>query len=307
MEKNSIRKDFLIDRYAIIAEGRGSRPVQFEKNNAESVGKVCFFCPGNEHLTPPEITRTAADIGNGWSVRVFSNKFPALQPPEGSHEIIVDTNRHGVELGDMPEGDIRSLFEMYEQRRIELEKEFMYVSIFKNKGREAGASLSHSHSQLIAMYMLPHLVAKENEKAEQHYYTKGSCPFCDYISTIDKKRVAFETDSVIAITPNAPRYPYELWIFPKKHVANFSGLDDNAKSDFLSTLKKALKKLDKLSGSPPYNFYLHNSPKGSERWYHFHLELLPRLSTYAGFELGSEVYICTVPPDMAAQFYREDI
>lgn len=303
MNQNSIRKDFLIDRYSIIAEGRGNRPVHFEKENNEPKGKVCFFCPGNEKLTPPEITRVGGS--RGWSIRVFSNKFPALAPPEGEHEIIVDTNKHGVELEHLSEKEMKAIFEMYEERREELEKRFMYVSIFKNKGKEAGASLPHAHTQVLAMSMLPHLLARENEKAEEYYYTKGKCPFCEHIASIGKKRVAFETKSLIAITPNAPRYPYELWIFPKKHVANFSELTDEEKTDFLSILKNALKKLDKTSGNPPYNFYLHNAPKGSERWYHFHLELLPRLSSYAGFELGSEVYICTVSPESAARFYKE--
>jgi len=303
MKQSSIRKDFLIDRYSIVAEGRGGRPVHFGKENNESKRKICFFCPGNENLTPPEITRVGDS--DTWTIRVFNNKFPALTPPEGKHEIIVDTNRHGAEIEQLGDKQMRAVFDMYEERRQELEKEFMYVSIFKNRGKEAGASLPHSHTQVLAMSTLPHLVARENERAEEYYYTKGECPFCNYIESVKRSRVAIKTDSVVAITSNAPRFPYELWLFPKKHVANFSGLTDEEKIDFLSILKSALRKLNKVFGNPPYNFYLHNAPKGSESWYHFHLELLPRLSSYAGFELGSEVYICTVSPESAAKFYKK--
>jgi len=304
MTDNTLRKDFLIERYSLIAEGRGKRPHDFkeapqEKERCE-IDEKCFFCKGNEHMTPPEIFRKG---GEQWTIRGFDNKFAAVSPPEGKHEIIVDSACHDMNLEDHETGHIREVFLAYEERRKELDRQFNYTLVFRNRGDAAGASLKHSHTQLIALNMTPTIIAEENENARRYKEENGRCAFCDLIGKEDSK-VATKDDKVVALCPNAPRFPYEFWLFPKRHVGCFSELDEEEQYAFVDTLKRLANKL--VGGFPDvsFNFSLHTAPKKSSDWYHFHLEFMPRMSKFAGFELGGGVYICTTSPENAASFYR---
>ena len=296
-----IRKDFLIERYSIISEARSKRPHHFEFTCEEKAGQVCFFCPGNESLTPPTIDQYPAK--GLWEIRVFRNKFPALKPPRGDHEIIVETNKHGQDLGDLTPEGILGAFKMYEKRRKALERKYKYVAIFKNVGKQGGASLPHSHTQVLASNFLPPLSDIE-AKAAKHYYDKWHrCPWCDYIEKTVKGRIAFETRKTIAITANAPRFSYETWVMPKRHVGNFSDLTQEEALDFCMMLKKVLAKLEKGLGCVPYNYVLHHAKSG-EKFVHFHVEIMPRVATHAGYELGEGAYIVDVSPENAAKFYK---
>jgi UDPglucose--hexose-1-phosphate uridylyltransferase len=296
-----IRKDFLIERYSIISETRSKRPKHFECAFEEKTGQVCFFCPGNESMTPPTITQSPAR--GPWKIRVFRNKFPALQSPRGDHEVVVDTEKHGVSLEDMKPEEIVDVFKMYEKRRTTLEKRYRYVSIFKNYGKGSGASLAHAHTQILASNMVPPIPAAEAAAAKKHYDKWHRCAWCDKIAKADKKRIAFETKRTIAVTPNAPRFGYEVWIMPKRHVGNFSDLKPDEMLDFCTMLKKTLVKLTKELGCSPYNFVLHHARKG-EKFVHFHVEIMPRTATHAGYELGEGTYIVDVSPETAAKFFR---
>lgn len=297
----NIRRDFLIERYSIISPIRGERPQQFPKPR-EKKGQVCFFCPGNEKLTPPTLDRFPR--GGPWQIRVFRNKFPALKPPKGDHEIVVDTSQHGKELEDLEPERILQALRMYEKRRKFLETKHKYVSVFKNKGKEAGASLLHSHAQLIAGPLVPSVVARENEASRAHYKRWHRCAWCDYIDGIGRDKKAAETQDTIAVTANAPRFPYEVWLMPKAHARNFSDLGPSEALDFCAMLKEILLKLRGEMGHVPYNLAFHHSQKGNGKWYHFHVEVLPRVSTHAGYELGEGAYISAVSPEAAARFYR---
>jgi UDPglucose--hexose-1-phosphate uridylyltransferase len=299
---NQIRKDFLIERYSIISEVRGKRPHDFCEKTGKKKGEICFFCPGSEKLTPRTIDRFPA---NGpWRIRVFRNKFPALRPPNGEHEIIVETNKHGKGMEGLEPEEIVQVFLMYEKRRKALERRYRYASIFKNEGRDAGASLAHSHTQILAGSLLPTIVAQESEAAKSYYQKWHRCPWCEYIKNIENKRIAAENKNSIAITANAPRFPYEVWITPKRHVGNFSDLKQAEALDFCFTLKKMLTKIHKELCGPSYNFAVHCAPKGQSKWYHFHVEIMPRVSVHAGYELGGGVYITSASPETAARFYR---
>ena len=163
--------------------------------------------------------------------------------------------------------------------------------------------MPHSHTQLLATNIVPPIPRQEAEAAKRHYDKWHRCSWCDYIEKADKKRVAFETKNTIAITANAPRFGYETWIMPKGHAGNFSDLSQNEALDFCKVLQKTLAKLTKDLGCKPYNLAIHHAKKG-EKFFHFHVEVLPRSATHAGYELGEGAYIVDVSPEDAAKFFR---
>lgn len=305
---NEIRKDYFLDRWTIIAANRAKRPDKFKRKPDKQKKGICFFCPGNEGMTPPEICRVEGK--NGWIIRVFPNKFPAttkgkgkkgkdLIPAYGEHEIIVETPKHKGNMHDLDEDHLFKVFEVYEERIkvLQKDKKIKYVSVFKNRGKTAGASLPHTHTQIIGLPFVPTLVKEES--------VSGKCPYCKIVKKEEKgPRKILSDGNVVAFTPYASRFPFEAWIFPKRHVRTFSELNPEEKLSFVKALKEVLTKLDHGLDFAPYNFYLHYSPKGKDL--HFHLELCPKMSILAGFELSSGMYINTMSPENAAKFYRSE-
>ena len=308
-----LRKDYILDRWVIIASERKKRPKEFKKIKSKKEG-ICYFCPGNEDLTPEETGRI--ERNNKWIIRWFPNKFPAVSHegnPEikcaneyftyadafGIHEIIVETPDHDKQLADLTEEHIKEVLKVYANRIRELSKidSTKYVLIFKNEGMEAGTSLIHSHTQVMAYNKVPKLVEDE-VNASRTYRT---CPHCEIIN-IEKKsyRRVFENNSFVSFTPYASRFNYEIWIFPKDHIRNITEMNEKKLLDLASMLKKILLKLKKIN--LPYNFFLHYAPEGKEL--HFHIEICPRLATWAGFELATNATINSVSPEDAAKFYR---
>lgn len=309
-----LRKDYILDRWAVIAAHRKKRPQQFKKDNDKKEG-VCFFCPGNEHLTPQEIGRIAA--GNSWKFRWFPNKFPAVKEEGnpiiqthndfftfasayGHHEVIAETPNHEQQLWDLSEEEITELFQIYNHRILDLslKPNIKYVIIFKNHGAEAGTSLIHSHTQVAAVNFLPKTI---REKCE---HSKEDCPYCRILN-IEKNsnRRCFENNSFIAFTPYASRFNYEIWVFPKKHLKTLNEFNKEDFADMADIMKKLLLKLKEINA--PYNYYIHYSPQDENL--HFHIEIIPRLSTWAGFEFSTDTIINSTPPEDAAKFYRGEI
>ena len=313
MVKIELRKDYILDRWVIIASERKKRPKEFKKTKAKKEG-ICYFCPGNENLTPKETGRI--EKNGKWIIRWFPNKFPAVSH-EGSpairsankyftysdafgiHEIIVETPDHNKQLVDLTEDHIKEVLKVYASRITELSKTdgTKYVIIFKNEGMEAGPSLVHSHTQVVAYNKIPSLVKDEINAAK----TYGTCPYCEIIN-IEKKsdRRVFENDNFVSFTPYASRFNYEIWVFPKEHIKNITEMNENKLLDLASMLKKILVKLKEINIS--YNFFLHYAPEGKDL--HFHIEICPRLATWAGFELATNATINSVSPESAAKFYR---
>jgi len=309
-----LRKDYVLDRYVIIATDRGKRPHQFTEEEKKS-DKTCYFCPGNEHLTPPEKYRVAT--GDTWKIRVFDNKFPAVVPNGksvittdnryftyadafGFHEIVVETSDHTKQLADLSVEEIKEVLDVYRLRINELSKVdgIKYVAVYKNKGEEAGCSIVHSHTQIVAYNLLPQSL-QEKENAVK---LLGNCPYCEIIQIEkDSDRRIHEDDHVAAFTPYASRFPYEAWIFPKRHVLRLDELTSDEMMSIAGALKRILNKLGELS--VPYNFYLHY---GTSK---LHLQILiqPRFAKakWAGFELSTETIINPVSPEQAAEFYRK--
>lgn len=325
-----LRKDPIVGRWVIISVERGKRPTDFVSASQRKRGGFCPFDPGNEYTTPSEIMafRPVGSPPNspGWTLRVMPNKFPALQVDGelgktgegifdkmngiGAHEVIVESPDHNLTLSTMSRKAVEDVLWACYLRLTDLKKDqrFKYVLIFKNEGEVAGASLEHSHTQLIALPIVPKLVKEELDSARRHYEFKERCIFCDVINQEldDGKRVIYENARYVAIAPFAPRSPFETWILPKKHESLFSP-PDKSFSDLAEILQRILRQIDRILDTPPYNLVLHTSPFYDEvnEYYHWHMELMPKLIRTAGFEEGSGFYINPTPPEESAKFMRE--
>ncbi len=315
-----LRKDYILDRYVIIASERAKRPSQFmQKPKPKSDPKTCPFCPGNETMIPPVIDEIRD--GDKWLVRAIPNKYKATSPEGqiflktdnefytfaaayGHHEVIIETPNHEEELENLPTEHVVKVFEMMNRRILaNLKKQdIKFVSLYKNRGEEAGASISHSHSQLIAYNVVPIEIKQKLEKISEYYNKNHSCPYCR-IMHIEKNsyRRVFENNHFIAFTPYAARFPYEIWVFPKRHIASMTSLTNEELVSFAEIYKKIIQRLDFLN-YPPYNVVFNNVDPANEQ-FHFFIEICPRLSIFAGFEYSTGTIIQSVPPEDASRFY----
>jgi UDPglucose--hexose-1-phosphate uridylyltransferase len=307
-----LRRDYILDRWVIIAERRGKRPHDFAQNPDVYPAGKCYFCPGNENETPPEIGRIEKD--GKWKVRWFPNKFSFIERegssnvktadnfftysnPFGGHEVIAETDDHSKQLHDLSVNDIRDVLGVYSQRIIELSKKDEYVVVFKNHGTDAGTSIAHSHSQVASVNILPPNILDECSRSIKD----GRCLYCDIIS-IEKNsyRRTFENERFVAFCPYASRFNFEIWIFPKAHIRSITEMDATFLQDLADLVKRSISKLAELKAD--YNLCVHYAPKSRDL--HFHIEIMPRLAKWAGFELSSGIIVNQVSPEEAARFYR---
>ena len=323
-----IRKDPVFGRWVIIASERGLRPNEFSTASDDGNGVYkCPFCPGNEHLTPPTVYSLPAAGGHSWRLRVVRNKYPALVPGGndggqsdgiysrmdgiGTHEVLIENARHGLRLEEMELEAVADVARTFILRTREIKKDpgVKYVMIFKNHGMNAGASLAHPHSQIIALPMIPIRVAEEVAGAEHYLKEKGSCVFCDILKeeTGFKNRVVGENGNFLAVEPYASRFSFETWLLPKKHLSHFEDMQEALVWDLASILKNALCKLHATLPDLSYNLIVHTMPVHTPQaaHYHWHIEIMPKLSQVAGFEWGTGFYINTVPPEDAAAMLNE--
>jgi UDPglucose--hexose-1-phosphate uridylyltransferase len=327
-----LRKDPVVGRWVIIATERARRPSDFAPEPVRPVGSACAFCEGNEDKTPPEIlagrSPESRPNGPGWSYRVVANKFPALRiegelEPSGeglfdrmngvgAHEVVIETPTHSASLATLSADAVTDVLFACRERVVDLKKDprFEYVLVFKNHGEPAGASLEHPHSQLIATPIIPIMVAEEVAGAARYYELKERCVWCDILRQERRggRRTIVEAGGFIALAPFAPRFPFETWILPTVHRAAFeeSGVDELR--GLAGLLGDFLRRLDRVLGEPPFNFMLHTAPlRGTElESFHWHLEVIPKLTRVAGFEWGSGFFINPVPPEDAAAALRTD-
>jgi UDPglucose--hexose-1-phosphate uridylyltransferase len=228
----------------------------------------------------------------------------------GAHEVLVESPDHDRGLADLEQHQIEELLWAYRERTLDLahDERFRYVLIFKNHGVEAGASLEHPHSQLIALPILPLLVQQELRGASDYYSLKERCIFCDIVDQEgqDRRRVVFENDEFIAASPFAARFPFELWLIPKTHGSHFEHAATSYPG-FASAIKASLSALKRSLDDPPFNYIIHSAPlrEAQSKHYHWHMEITPALTKVAGFEVGTGFYINPVPPENAAEALRE--
>ena len=325
-----LRREPVSGRWVIVATERAARPTDFETNPQIIKSSFCPFCEGNEDKTPPEILayRDNGSMPNtdGWRVRVVPNKFPALQAKGeylkceegiydmmngiGAHEVIIESPRHIQSLTSLDNGNVEEVLLCYRDRLVDLKSDerFVYGLLFKNVGFSAGASLDHTHSQLIVTPIVPPLVANEIANARKFYQQRERCLFCDMIQQEIEtdKRVIISTDNFIVFAPFASRFPFETWILPKKHESNFENLQGVEAKELAHVLKSVLTKLEATLDFPPYNYIIHSAPFNvtESEYFHWHIEIIPRLTNIAGFEWGTGFYINPTPPEEAAELLR---
>ena len=328
-----LRKDPVLGRWIIISQERRKRPTDFPIESSSGTGGFCPLCPGNESFTPSEVLAyrdgNQPRNGPGWQVRVVPNKFPALviegdlskegiglydrMNGIGAHEVVIESPGHDDSFSDFSPAKMALVFKAYKERieGLETDFRFKYVMVFKNHGKAAGASLEHSHSQLIALPILPRMIVSELDGARSHYKYKERCIFCDIIRQEIRQieRVVCQNDRFITITPFAPRTPFEMWILPKRHASAYYSLDDNELHALAEIFSESLRRLNKCIPNVPYNFVLHTDPlrSGGLEYYHWHFEIVPKLTSIAGFEWGSGFYINPLPPEEAALYLRESL
>lgn len=337
-----LRHDPIQRRWVIISSERGKRPKDFQlPPEVTKSTENCPFCEGNEDRTPPEIYAVRKEGTNpnekGWKIRVIPNKFPALMVEGtldrkgmgvydrmrgvGAHEVVIETPEHNLSMADMRLEHIVKILETYKFRWLDLsnDERLKYILIFKNHGEAAGASLSHSHSQIIATPITPKIVAIELESAKEHFMHKNRCLFCDILDyELEKyERIIITNNNFVAYAPYASRFPFEIIIMPKRHKHNFAEIEGEELYDFAHILKDILLRIKIGLKNPPFNFVLHTvpnvkaKPRRSFYWdtiewdFHWHLEIIPRLTKIAGFEWGTGFYINPTPPEDAAKFLRD--
>jgi len=340
---SELRYDPLQDQWVIVAPERQSRPDEFAFQPTDpAAATICPFCPGSERLTPPEITAvrpdgTPADTP-GWAARVVPNRFPALSPTPatldrmaeglydrmngiGAHEVVIETTGHYIGLGETTVEHLSSVLKIYRDRMKDLMNDFRlrYILIFKNHQAAAGATIAHSHSQIIATPIVPAAVQRELETSHHHFVTKERCLLCDILEQelADGSRIIYDDGAYIAFAPYASRFPFEVTIAPRNHLHQFALLPTDDLVPLAGCMKELLLRYKNLLNAPPYNFMIHTAPNPNGAVtasnghllypyeYHWHIELFPRLNRVAGFEWGSGFYINTTPPEAAVKYLRE--
>jgi len=326
-----LRKDPIIGGWVIISTERGKRPSSFKLPEKRSNDGFCPLCPGNEDKTPPEVFafRPSGSLPNtpGWDLRVVPNKFPALRiegelnrrgegiydkmSGVGAHEVIIECPDHDKTLSSISSSDLEKVLLTYKMRINELynDKRFKYVSIFRNQGEVAGASLAHPHSQLIALPVVPKRLKEELNGSKEYFNYKERCIYCDIIRQEKEQgiRIISENDDFLSIVPFASRFPFETWILPQRHNSSFEETPDRYYASLAEIFSGVLKRLRMTLENPPYNFMLHTSPVSEKinDYYHWHFEIIPRLTQVAGFEWGSGFYINPTTPEDAAKILKE--
>lgn len=330
-EPPELRKDPISGRWVIIAKSRSKRPNDFEASPELRTGRFCPFCEGNEDATPSEILayRQPGSHSNrdGWRVRVVPNKFPALEIEGdlnkrgdgmydvmrgvGAHEVIIESPRHLSSTADLSEREIEEVLWVYRDRLVDLKRDprLVYGMIFKNVGAAAGASLEHTHSQLIVTPIVPINVWEEMTGSLEFFNYRGRCVYCDMIQQelSTEKRVVLDSPGFVAFCPFASRFPFETWILPKQHQSHFENLQKHGVEELARVLRQTVAKIESALDRPAYHYIIHNSPfdTGELQHYHWHIEIIPRLTKPAGFEWGSGFYINPVSPEEAAAFLRD--
>lgn len=337
MESNAmpeLRQDPTTKEWVVIATDRARRPDQFANTRTgpsaiRDYDPSCPFCPGNEHMTPQETFSLPDPVGQGgWRIRVVPNKFAALLPRGGGndgraashffhgapgygyHEVIIEGPWHNQGLPLMSEPEIEDLLYTYRQRYNALKTDpgIKLILLFRNHGERAGTSLQHPHSQLVATPVIPFHIRQKYEVATRHYDDTGHCLYCDVAAEerAAAKRVILETPHFLAFHPFASQVPFETWIVPRVHNPCFARITSVQTADLASVLRRVLRGLHDGLGNPDFNLIVHTAPveDAQKPYFLWHIEIRPRLTTQAGFELGTGMYINTAVPEETATFMR---
>jgi len=325
---SELRQDLVTGDWVVIATGRSKRPEEFIVENRieekEDPDKKCFFCFPEE--TGQEKDVLIYENGDDWSLRVFPNKYPAffqngekIEHSEegpyfkmegvGFHELVV-TRDHKKPIPLLDKLNVAEILDAYQDRYINLmnQRGVNYIDIFHNHGKEAGASVAHPHSQIAAIPVISPYVKGELDGAENYWNANKECVYCTMSNweVENKKRVIFENDEFVAFCPFSSRAAFEVWVMPKKHSPYFERISNDEKIACAEVFQKAMEKIYTALKDPPFNFYLHTAPCDGKDYphFHWHIEILPHTSTWAGFELSTGIEVSTIEPEIAAEYLR---
>jgi UDPglucose--hexose-1-phosphate uridylyltransferase len=334
-----LRKDPLSHGWVIFAEERFEKPLEFDRAHIDLGRESCPFCPGNEAMTPPEICAKRPDTTKpdspGWNVRTVPNQFAVLRIEGkldrrgeglydmmngiGAHEVVIETPDHDTGFPGFAPEKIEEVLSMFRERVLDLQRDrrFRYIQVFRNFGEPAGANIAHPHSHVIALPIVPRLVREEIVHAFDYWGMKERCIFCDIVGQDRRgRRLVYENNEFVALEPFASRFPFETWIYPLQHSSEFHRISDEGLAQLADTLKVTLGALEQALSNPAYNLVLHSAPCQPEKqyhtrraqvndYYHWHIEIIPRVTKVAGFEYGTGFYINPVLPENAAQRLRD--
>ena len=318
--------------WVLVAPERSSRPMMDEApDEPPTFREPCPFCTGQEWQTPNELAAirspdSPAD-GPGWRVRVVNNAFAAVKPmgptePSddgfyirangvGRHELFIECPQHETNLARLSVENVREVVQMWRDRLRDARRDpnLHYAQLFKNHGSDAGASVEHAHSQMIATPMIPPVMQEELRFAARFFEDKGECAYCELLrrEKVDGTREVFESPGFAAFCAYAGRQPFETWIVPKVHHSQFELISAMDADDLGTTLWTILRKLDDALEGPAYNLVFHSAPfhEAPLPFYHWHVEVLPRLTQLAGYEWGTGSYVNPILPEDAALVLRE--
>jgi UDPglucose--hexose-1-phosphate uridylyltransferase len=330
---SEIRQDAATKSWVILAPERAKRPQQEPKKRRPikipSWDASCPFCTGNESQTPDEVFRLPiSDKGSSWEVRVVPNRFAALTPEGdlarredgtffrrmqgiGVHEVIIESPSHNTPMALMPYEQVEKVVIAYHQRynALKRNKQLRFISIFKNHGWASGTSLVHPHSQLVNTPIIATYYHRKFDVAHDYYSDMGKCLYCDLIAAELEKgeRIVAETKQFVIFQPFASRVPYETWIIPKKHYASFGLYPDMYFAELAGVLKDTLLCLYQELDDPAFNLTIDTSTTADEDdpYYHWHIRIVPRITTIAGFEIGSGIYISTALPEETSKVMKK--
>jgi UDPglucose--hexose-1-phosphate uridylyltransferase len=326
-----LRQNFFTKEWVIIATERAKRPEELATRRAvqpvPSFLESCPFCPGNESKTPVEVLRCPGSDGQAWGVRVIPNKFAALaseiQPTRnlthlwrkidgfGIHEVIIDSPDHAQPMALLPDAQVASILTVYRDRynTLSIDARVNHITIFKNHGADAGASMQHPHSQLIATPIIPSQVRHRLNEARRHYDDAGECMFCHMVEreVEVRTRIVIKGEHFVAMEVFASATPFTTHVFPLRHMASFGDISDVEINDLARVLRGLLAKLYIGLENPDLNYTIRSGPTeySGARHFHWYVSVIPRLTRVAGFELGSGMFINTVLPEAAAEFLRK--
>lgn len=322
-----LRKDPIIGRWVIIGTERVRRPADFRVQRAPRRGDSCLFCAGREAETPPELLATRDAPGAPWRVRVVPARFPALRVEGelerrghglydlmngiGAHEVIVESPNHDDTLATLPASHVEDVVRAWRDRIVDLKRDqrFRSILVFQSHGVEAGAAVDHAHTQLLATPTPPQRLGDELHHARAYHDYRERCLFCDILhqETDERTRIVMETEHVVAFAPFAARFPFEVWILPRRHVPGFENTGPAELRDVARVLRGVLRKLDAALDAPPWNLVVHSAPFGDAEspFYHWHIEVTPRVHYASNIGWGGGFHVNPMPPEDAARFLRD--
>lgn len=338
-----LRKDPVIDRWVIIAAERSRRPNDFASEGETPATSFDPFAPGNESKTPPELMQIGRDESappnsEGWRVRVVPNKFPALSSEGeverqglgmfdkmngiGAHEVVIEHPDASWNFAEATTQEARDILDTYVARVLVLRQDarFQHTLVFRNHGVVAGASLAHPHSQIISTPIIPAQIKQSLDAAHSYYSQKERCVYCDILrqELSMRDRIVEENEHFVVLSPYAARFPFELQIFPRRHSHDFTTMTADELASLSNLLPRSLKRIKETLGNPAYNLIIQTAPHGTSRTtsdyqqtlehsFHWHIDILPRLTKVAGFEWGTGFYINPISPEDASSYLREAV